>query len=82
MKREDAFARAELLNNEHPDRETHAWIPRKTSEGEWEVAKLRMPALRRDPVKATTEAKPKPPHSDDAPPWRSAGGVPPFAAGG
>jgi hypothetical protein len=82
MTREDALARAEQLNTEHPDRETHAWIPRRGSGEEWDVVKLRMPGLRRDPMKATTEAKPKPQQSDDVPPWKSAGGVPPFAAGG
>jgi hypothetical protein len=68
MTREDAVARAEQLNAEHPDRETHTWIPRKSSAEEWEIAKLKMPGLRRDPLKATTEAKPKPQQADDPPP--------------
>jgi len=80
--REDAIARAERLNAEHSDRETHAWMPRKGPEDEWEIVKVRMPGRRRDPMKATTEAKPKPSQSDDVPPWKSAGDVPPFAAGG
>jgi hypothetical protein len=83
MTRADASDAAERLNAEHPDRETHTWLARETAEGAWEVVKVRVPGgARRDPLKATTEAKPKPAQSDDAPPWRSAGDVPPFAAGG
>jgi hypothetical protein len=81
MTREDAVARAERLNAEHPDRETHTWIPRKSPAGEWEIAKLRMPGLRRDPLKATTEAKPKPQQADDPrPPIFQ--NIPPYGAGG
>jgi hypothetical protein len=80
MTREDALARAEQLNSEHPDRETHTWIPRRGAGGEWEIAKLRMPGLRRDPMKATTEAKPSPPEGEDPRPacFRN---IPPFGAG-
>jgi hypothetical protein len=81
MTREDAVARAEQLNAEHPDRATHTWIPRQSGTGEWEVAKLRMPGLRRDPLKATTEAKPRPPQPDD-PRQAIFRNIPPYGAGG
>jgi len=68
------------MRREHPDRATHTWIPRE-ADGEWQVVRIPLPpGMRRDPTRATIEAKPKPPQSDDAPPWQ-AGGVPPYAAG-
>ena len=86
MTRDEATAAAKRLGAEHPDRDTHTWIAResagKAGEG-WEVVKVRLPGgVRRDPLKATTEAKPKPQQSDDVPVWRSAGGVPPYVGPG
>jgi hypothetical protein len=48
---------------------------REAGEGDWEVVKVSLPP--RSPLKETVEAKPRPPQSDDALPWQSAGGVPP-----
>jgi hypothetical protein len=78
--RDQARAQCERLRKEHPERSTHTWIPREI-DGQWQIVRVPLPAgMRRDPLKATTEAKPKPPQSDDAPPWQ-AGGVPPYASG-
>ena len=80
MDSEQARRECERLRREHPERATHTWIPREV-DGDWEIVRVPLPpGMRRDPQKATIEAKPKPPQSDDAPPWQ-AGGVPPYASG-
>jgi hypothetical protein len=79
MTRDEATAEAKRLTAEHPDRETHTWIAREASAG-WEIVKVRVPGgVRRDPLKATTEAKPKPPDADDPRPaiFRN---IPPYGA--
>lgn len=66
MTRAEADQLRERLMREHPDRETHVWLAREDSPGEWSVAKVRLPAgVKRDPLKATVEAKPKPPEQED-----------------
>jgi hypothetical protein len=80
MTREEATMQAEKLRSEHPDRATHTWAPREVSAGEWQVVKVRLPAgVRIDPLKATTEAKPRPPEADDPRPaiFRN---IPPYGA--
>jgi hypothetical protein len=78
--RDEARRECKRLRQEHPERATHTWIPREV-DGQWQVVRVPLPpGVRRDPLRASVEAKPKPPQSDDAPPWR-AGGVPPYAAG-
>lgn len=74
-----AEKRAEELRREHPDRLTHTWMARGDADGEWDVVKVRIPGLRTAPLKATVEAKPKPPQPDDPRPstFRN---VPPFGA--
>jgi hypothetical protein len=58
------FARTQA--REHPDRHTHRWMVKEQPDGSWTVAKVRMPpGTRIDPLKTTTEAKPKPPQPDD-----------------
>jgi hypothetical protein len=65
MTREAAEAEARRLGAEHPDRGHTRWLARERS-GEWEVVKIPVrPGQRVDPVKATTEAKPKPAQPDD-----------------
>jgi hypothetical protein len=60
----EKFARAQA--REHPDRDTHRWMARGQPDGSWTVAKIRMPPGKRvDPLKTTTEAKPRPPQPDD-----------------
>ncbi len=81
--RDAAEHECKRLHEEHPERATNQWIPRQAANGEWEVVRVPLPAgLRRDPLKATVEAKPKPQQSDDGPLWRSAGGVPPYVGPG
>jgi hypothetical protein len=80
MTREEAEQLRERLSREHPDRATHVWLAREDSPGEWSVAKVRLPAgMKRDPLKATVEAKPKPREADDPrpAPFRD---IPPYGA--
>ena len=75
MTRDDAEALRKQLQAEHEDRATHSFMVREAGPGEWEVVKVSLPP--RSPLRTTVEAKPRPPQSDDALPWQSAGGVPP-----
>ena len=80
MTREEADELRERLSREHPDRVTHAWLAREGPAGEWSVVKVRLPGgAKRDPLKATVEAKPKPREADDPRPaiFRD---VPPYGA--
>ena len=44
------------------------WIAREVSPGDWRPVRPRIPGLPpREPLKATTEAKPKPPQPDGRP---------------
>jgi hypothetical protein len=81
LDRAEAERACQRLSREHPDRASHTWIAREQSPGDWSVAKIRLPAgVKRDPLRATIEAKPRPPQSDDAPLWRSSN-VPPYVGG-
>jgi hypothetical protein len=63
--RDDAEREAQRLNAEHPERLSHRWLARE-HDGEWQVIRVPLPpGARIDPLKATTEAKPKPPQPDD-----------------
>lgn len=65
MDRDEAERLAERLGREHEDRDTHAWFAREGEGGAWSVVKVGRPGSRIDPVKATVEAKPKPPQQED-----------------
>ncbi len=64
---------------EHPDRETHHWIPRADDQGGWSVVKIGLPPV--SEPKLTTE-----PGGDEAPPTADdprqslRRNVPPFGA--
>jgi hypothetical protein len=64
MDQAEARAEAERLNREHPDHETYEWVALARGAGQWAVIKT--PRRKRvDPLRATTEAAPKPPHPED-----------------
>jgi hypothetical protein len=77
MRKDEAEARSEQLNREHPDRATHRWFPRGGAEGEWTVARVAVGAL----SVPTGTAQPS---EEQAPeiPGQLPGGVQPWAAGG
>src|SRR5215204_4836850 len=62
MTRAEAEDLAPAQAREHPDRHTHRWMAKEQPDGSWIVAKIQMPPGKRiDPLKTTTEAKPRPP---------------------
>lgn len=68
MNRTDAQELAARLQLEHADRATHRFVARENRDGSWSVAKVSIPEqLRRQPLRTTTEARPRPPYPDDAP---------------
>jgi len=70
MTRDEAERLCRRLASEHPDRETHRWVTRRGPGGDWHVVKMKLPeALRRDPLKETVEAKPRPQQADDPRPF-------------
>jgi hypothetical protein len=64
MDQAEAAAEATRLNDEHPDRDRFEWVALARSGGEWAVIKGPR-RTRIDPLKATTEAVPKPAQPDD-----------------
>ena len=66
MTRAEAEQERDRLTREHPDRATHRWMARADDAGNWSLVKVGIPPTGRvDPLKATTEAKPKPAQADD-----------------
>ena len=66
MTREEAERERDRLAREHPDRATHSWLARPDADGLWSVVKIGLPPGDRiDPLRATMETKPRPPHADD-----------------
>lgn len=79
MTHEDAAARCEELNREG-DGGRH-WFAKQNADDEWVVVSVDVEGFRRpDPLKATTEAKPKPSEQPDPRPsiFRN---IPPFGPG-
>ena len=65
MTRDAAEAEARRLGREHPERDRYRWLARDR-QGTWEVVKIPVPPGQRvDPLKTTSEAKPKPSQPDD-----------------
>jgi hypothetical protein len=80
MDRAEAEGLCAELARDHPDRETHRWVPHQTSDGSWSVAKIGL-APTRDELTSESRADEKPPTPDDPRPgvFRDVG---PYAAGG
>jgi hypothetical protein len=51
------------LAAEHPDRQTHRWVPREEAEGSWSVVKVALPP--KGPLATETTADERPPTADD-----------------
>ena len=65
MTHAEATERAAVLNRTHPERRSVRWLARE-ADGEWQVARVTLPAgMRIDPVKTTSEAKPRPAEAPD-----------------
>ena len=66
LRREEAEAKCRRLAAEHPERHRYRWFARRVDGEGWVVVRVAArPGARVDPLRATTEAKPKPPHADD-----------------
>jgi len=78
MRKDEAEARSEQLNREHPDRATHRWFPRKDAAGEWTVARVAVAALAAPTGTLQLSKEESPPET----PGQLPGGVQPWAAGG
>src|SRR5215212_5948499 len=66
MTRAQAEQRARRLQENDPDRDTHRFVAREGTGGEWDVARVEIPAsLRRGTLTETVEAKPRPSPADD-----------------
>jgi hypothetical protein len=76
MRREEAEALCARLANDHPDRETHAWLPSRVCTDEWSVVKVRCPHARTLAATGTsTGARPRPEAEDPRPViWKNLGG--------
>ncbi len=80
MEKAEAQELATRLGLEHPERAKYRWLAREQADGDWSVVKVALPSS--GPLTSTVETKPKPPYDDSKQPWESAGGLPPWAAGG
>jgi hypothetical protein len=66
MTRSEAEEHARRLQAEHPDHATHRFVPRRSPDGDWEVARVQVPErLRRGPLTPTVDASPRPSPADD-----------------
>jgi hypothetical protein len=61
------------LAAEHPDRETHRWIPHQAKDGTWDVAKIALPPQSKEGLSTETRADERPPTPDDPRPNRDLG---------
>jgi hypothetical protein len=80
MDRNAAEQERKRLQAEHPDRAVNTWILREEPAGEWQVVRVPLPpGMKRDPMSATTEAKPEPRDAEDPRPamFRN---IPPYGA--
>ena len=65
MTREEAQAECARLAKEHPDRETHRFVPRQGPDDVWSVAKIGLAPLPDEPLGQEVRADEKPPTADD-----------------
>jgi hypothetical protein len=64
VEQREAEQQASRLNDEHPERDVFRWVALPHKNGVWTVVKAPR-GKRVDPLKATTEAKPRPPQPGD-----------------
>ena len=70
MNEQEAKNHCEQLAAEHPDRETHRWVPVQGKDGDWSVAKINLPPLTKPTGTETRVTKSE--SEDDPrvlPPW-------------
>jgi hypothetical protein len=69
MNEQQAKDQCAQLAAEHPDRETHRWVPVQGKDGDWSVAKINLPPVTKPTGTETrvTESDPEDPRQ--LPPW-------------
>ena len=65
MTHDEAEQACNRLAAEHPDRETHRWVPHQAKDGSWDVAKIALAPSDDENLTAETRADEKPPTGDD-----------------
>jgi hypothetical protein len=81
MTRDEAQALADRNAAEHADRATHVWMPRRSADGSWSVAKVAAaPRARAEDLKGAVESRPKPPQAPDPRPAPMQN-MPPYGGG-
>lgn len=65
MTHEEAERESDRLAAEHPDRETHRFVPREGPDGQWSVAKIGLPPIPQEPLGSETRADERPPTPGD-----------------
>jgi hypothetical protein len=65
MTRQEAEQASTRLAAEHPDRETHRWIPHQAKDGTWDVAKIALPPQSEEGLSTETRSDERPPIPDD-----------------
>jgi hypothetical protein len=61
MTRSEAEQQAQRLQAEHPERTAYRFFAQRSSDGDWQVAKVRLPEhLRRGPLTTTIDTSPRP----------------------
>jgi hypothetical protein len=69
MDEHEAKDRCAELAREHPDRETHQWVPVKSKDGDWSIAKINLPPAIRPTGTETQATQPDPNDPRQLPPW-------------
>ena len=81
MTRKDAEAKAAALNRDHPQRAEFQWFAKQDGDGEWSVARVRLPH-RRSAGSPVGSQPPKPSTPPENHPLDLPGGLPPWSVGG
>ena len=61
MTRDEVQAECARLAREHPDRETHRFLPREAEDGTWTVVKIGLPPVAAKPPGQEARVNQKPP---------------------
>ncbi len=64
MTHEEAERACKRLAAEHPDRESHRWVPHDAGDGNWDIAKISLAPSEDDSLAAETRADERPPTPD------------------
>jgi hypothetical protein len=69
MDEQEAKDRCAQLAREHPDRQTHQWVPVQSKDGSWSVAKINLPPVAQPTGTQTQASQPDPNDPRHLPPW-------------